>query len=465
MELGFETIGNATVVVHDDGPVLACDPWIRGSAYFGSWGLAHEIPAAQDHAVRNAGAVWFSHGHPDHLNPASLPLFQETRVLLPDHVGGRIANDLRRDGYRVEVLPDGRWVRLSDRVRVLCIADVLQDAVLLIDVGGTLVVNLNDAADHGWGALVKRIVREYPQSYLLRLMGYGDADMINFFDEQGARVPGVGQLRKEAGFEVGADCARMAETFGVTHYVPFSSFHRYQRRDSAWANEFTTGVDDYPLGFRSDTVTLTPPYVQVDCSDGPEHAGALMPINPAEAPDLVLPPSDFGDDWDDVLRPGEFDGVAHYFQRVEHLERCIDHVDFVVGGREHRVPLGEGHGRSLTFAVPRASLLAAVEWEIFDDLLIGNFMRTTLHGKWPVSGLYPDFTPFVTKYADNGRAHTRAEVKEYFAEYRRRTGTLTWLRATLEQQAKDAVRARLRPDSPAFAAARRAYSRLQGAAK
>ena len=465
MELGFETIGNATLVVHDDGPVLACDPWIRGSAYFGSWGLAHEIPAAQDHAVRNAGAVWFSHGHPDHLNPASLPLFQETRVLLPDHVGGRIANDLRRDGYRVEVLPDGRWVRLSDRVRVLCIADVLQDAVLLIDVGGTLVVNLNDAADHGWGALVKRIVREYPQSYLLRLMGYGDADMINFFDAQGARVPGVGQLRKEAGFEVGADCARMAETFGVTHYVPFSSFHRYQRRDSAWANEFTTGVDDYPLGFRSDTVTLTPPYVQVDCSDGPEHAGTLMPINPVEAPDLVLPPSDFGDDWDDVLRPGELDGVAHYFQRVEHLERCIDHVDFVVGGREHRVPLGEGHGRSLTFAVPRASLLAAVEWEIFDDLLIGNFMRTTLHGKWPVSRLYPDFTPFVTKYADNGRAHTRAEVKEYFAEYRRRTGTLTWLRATLEQQAKDAVRARLRPDSPAFAAARRAYSRLQGAAK
>ena len=465
MELGFETIGNATVVAHDDGPVLACDPWIRGSAYFGSWGLAHGIPAAQDRAVRDAGAVWFSHGHPDHLNPASLPLFQGTRVLLPDHVGGRIANDLRRDGYCVEVLPDAQWVRLSDRVRVLCIADLLQDAVLLIDVGGTLVVNVNDAADHGWGGLVKRIVREYPQSYLLRLMGYGDADMINFFDEQGARVPGVGQLRKEAGFEVGADSARMAETFGVTHYVPFSSFHRYQRRDSAWANEFTTGVDDYPRGFRSDTVTLTPPYVQVDCSGGPEHAGALTPIDPPEAPDLVLPPSDFGDDWDEGLRPGEFEAVAHYFQRVEHLARRIDHVDIVVGGREHRVPLGEGHGRSLTFAVPRASLLAAVEWEIFDDLLIGNFMRTTLHGKWPVSGLYPDFTPYVTKYADNGRAYTRAEVKEYFAEYRRRTGTLTWLRATIEQQAKDAVRARLRPDSPTFAAARRAYARLQGASK
>jgi hypothetical protein len=465
MDLGFETLGNATVVVHDDGPVLACDPWIRGGAYFGSWGLSHEIPPEQDAAVRASAAVWFSHGHPDHLNPASLPLFRDTQILLPHHVGGRVAADLRRDGYRVTVLPDAQWVPLSPRVRVLCLTDVLQDAVLLIDVGGTLVVNLNDAADHGWGGLVRRVIRQYPTSYLLRLMGFGDADMINFFDGHGRRVPGVGQLRKEAGFEVGADCARMAETFGVTHYVPFSSFHRYQRADSAWANEFTTGVEDYPQGFASDTVTLTPPFVRVDCAVVGEPGGAVTSLDPAPAPELVLPPSDFGDDWDDVLRPGEIEAVTRYFQRVEHLGRRIDHLDVVVGGREHRVPLGEGHGRSLTFEVPRQSLVAAVEWEIFDDLLIGNFMRTTLHGRWPVSGLYPDFTPYVTKYADNGRAHTREEVREYFAEYRRRTGVFTWLRSTLEQRAKDAVRARVRPDAPAFAAARRTYARLQGASR
>ncbi len=67
-----------------------------------------------------------------------------------------------------------------------------------------------------------------------------------------------------------------------------------------------------------------------------------------------------------------------------------------------------GPGRAITFAVPRTSLMRAVEWEIFDDLLIGNFMETTLHGRWPTSGLYPGFTPYVTKYADNGRAHTDA---------------------------------------------------------
>ena len=53
----------------------------------------------------------------------------------------------------------------------------------------------------------------------------------------------------------------------------------------------------------------------------------------------------------------------------------------------------------------------AVEWEIFDDLLIGNFMTATLHGPWPSSRLYPGFTPWVTKYADNGRARTDAELR------------------------------------------------------
>src|SRR3954449_6632242 len=102
MDLGFETIGNATVVIHDRAPVLATDPWIEGSAYFGSWGLSHPVPPAQTeailaagagrppppsppahtYAIPAAGAVWFSPGHPDHLNPASLPPFRDTRILL-----------------------------------------------------------------------------------------------------------------------------------------------------------------------------------------------------------------------------------------------------------------------------------------------------------------------------------------------------------------------------------------------
>jgi len=50
-------------------------------------------------------------------------------------------------------------------------------------------------------------------------------------------------------------------------------------------------------------------------------------------------------------------------------------------------------------------------------------MKTTLLGAWERAGqsaLYPDFTPYVAKYADNGRAKTKRELDRYFAEYRRR---------------------------------------------
>ena len=36
MDLGFETIGNACLIAHDRGPVVATDPWLSGTAYFGS---------------------------------------------------------------------------------------------------------------------------------------------------------------------------------------------------------------------------------------------------------------------------------------------------------------------------------------------------------------------------------------------------------------------------------------------
>ncbi len=457
MELGFETIGNATLVVHDGVPVLATDPWVRGSAYFGSWGLSHVIPPAQEAAILAAEAVWFSHGHPDHLNPASLLLFRDTRILLPDHVGGRIASDLARDGYRVEVLPDRQWVRISDRVRVLCIADSGRTRILLVDLGGRLVVNLNDAQDRGWGSLVKRVIRAFPSSFLLRLTGYGDADMINFVDEDGRRVPSLAQLRREQGFEVGADAARMTETFGADHFVPFSSFHRYQRSDSIWANAWTTPLEEYGRGFRSRSVDLLPAFVRYDC-----RTDLWEGIDPVAVTDVEFAPGEFGDDWSTPLDRDDIAALTRYFAPIERLGRTLDRVIFRVGDREHAIDFGGRRtGRAITFAVPRTSLMRAVEWEIFDDLLIGNFMQTTLHGPWPSSGLYPGFTPWVTKYADNGRARTPEELRTYFAEYRRRLGVTTWLRGAVEQRAKDGVRARLSAESPVYEMAKRTYRRVK----
>ena len=74
----------------------------------------------------------------------------------------------------------------------------------------------------------------------------------------------------------------------------------------------------------------------------------------------------------------------------------------------------------ITFEVPRYSLMKAINLHIFDDLLIGNFMKTTLHN---MRSLYEvDFNFYLAKYADNGRAETFDELEQYFKIYRKRIG-------------------------------------------
>jgi L-ascorbate metabolism protein UlaG (beta-lactamase superfamily) len=103
MELGFETIGNATLICHDCRPVLVTDPWIKGSAYFGSWALSHQIPDEQMHSIEECEFVWISHGHPDHLSAESLKVLNKKKILLPDHMGGLIFRYLKEEGYDVSI--------------------------------------------------------------------------------------------------------------------------------------------------------------------------------------------------------------------------------------------------------------------------------------------------------------------------------------------------------------------------
>ena len=69
-------------------------------------------------------------------------------------------------------------------------------------------------------------------------------------------------------------------------------------------------------------------------------------------------------------------------------------------------------------------------------------MKTTMVGKWANSRLYPDFTPFVAKYADNGLARSQQELDEYFQQYRKRA-PMDYLRHQLQQGVAPAVRGHL----------------------
>ena len=436
MDVGFDTIGNATLICYDRGPVLVTDPWIVGNAYFGSWGLSHEVPDEQAEAVRNCKYVWISHGHPDHLNADSESYYLDKKILLPDHAGGRIRRGFQEAGFDVTVLKDRVWRRLSDRIRVVCLANYNQDGILLIDVNGRLLINMNDANwTHGWLSFIRGVAKRFDKSFLLHLTNHGDADMINIRDEEGRLMLRNKLVEKPP---LDGDIRRQMDVFGARGFIPFSSLHRYQRTDSVWAQEHTVRLDEYrrrPEGKRSGEVF--PAFIRYCC-----RTDRFEELRPLPSAPVVHEPEEFGDDWTDELEKDDAREAARYFREIEHLRDAYDFVNLRVGGKDNPIDLNRGRKRGLTFEAPRHSLVTAIRGRVFDDLLIGNYMRTTLHGS--TRGLYPHFTPYVAKYADNGGARTKQEVKAYMEEYRRRA-PLDFLLTQFSLRCKNL----LRPDSAA----------------
>ena len=448
--LGVKTIGNATLIAFDERPVLVTDPWLgnEDEAYFGSWTMTHIIPQDVEREILDAEYVWFSHGHPDHLNPHSKKHFLGKKILLPDHLGGRIKRELEGAGFHVTILPDRTWIDLSAKIKVLCISDYLQDALMLVDINGRLFVNLNDTTPRGSLGFIRKITRQYRDVYLLKLSGYGDADMINFYDVQG------NQIEPSQDKKVGQHLSSFAQLIGANHVIPFSSFHRYQRKDSVWANAYSTPIWAYEVGFDHSKAELIKPFVFVDCTNGD-----LMHINPKEVSNnWAIEPIEFGDDWNDRLASTDIKKLTQYFVRKQRLHSHYRFINFRVGQSEHRISLNGPEQQGITFEVPRSSLMKAIEYEIFDDLLIGNFMKTTLHG---VPSLYdPPFTFITAKFGDNGKAETDDEVKAYLNEYRRRNG-FEFLKYLMELQAATLVRRYAPRDSMRYRAARSIYFRMK----
>jgi hypothetical protein len=280
---------------------------------------------------------------------------------------------------------------------------------LLVDVGGRLFIDMNDSAGHARIRLIRKIARQYRHSYVLRLSGYGDADMVNFFDLEGKRV--------ERHYDplVGRWLSQYAQRIGAKSVIPFSSFHQYQREDSAWANAYTTPLFAYREGFDERLAEFIDPFVWIDCA-----SGEVLNLDPPKTPRSLHKPEEFGDSWSDELNVDDKRLLEDYFRRKEALYELLGFLTFTVGGKSHTIDLGGPSDRGVTFETPRNSLMSAVTCRVFDDLLGGNFMKTTLHN---VQSLYdPNFTYLVTKFGDNGCAETKSELEAYLAEYKRRAG-------------------------------------------
>jgi hypothetical protein len=402
---GFETIGNATVTIFDDSPVLTTDPWVYGKPYFGSWSHKYKIPNDQLENIKKSKFIWLSHGHPDHIDPDSFELFNDKIILIADHYGDRIFNDLSKN-YKCIKLKSNEWFKISKNVRIKSFSDWNQDSALLVDIcGKDVIFNLNDGSALGWAREIKNIIKNYKNKFLLKLINWGDADMINFYTHHDEFIPPLAANKKPCG----ESYQYYMKKWNCNFAIPFSAFHSYSRKDSISMNKFATPLKEHYTNFNNSEGEMLPAFIKWDSENN-----NFIEINPSENHNEIFSPSIYGDNWDDDLDPTDKSNISDYFIKFDHLKKKFGFLTFKVGKSELNIKLSNKK-EGIHFSTPRNSLIFAIDNQIFDDLLIGNFMKIKLIN---IPSLYPDFTPYVTKYGDNGLAKSNKELKEYFEYYK-----------------------------------------------
>ena len=98
----------------------------------------------------------------------------------------------------------------------------------------------------------------------------------------------------------------------------FSSFHKYVRLDSLWANKYTTPQDDLKRGW-DNKVGYFEEFSSIEINDN-----GFKKIN-SEYPQLndieINSPEKFGDYWDQNLKKSDFNIVKDYLNSIEKISK------------------------------------------------------------------------------------------------------------------------------------------------
>ena len=145
---------------------------------------------------------------------------------------------------------------------------------------------------------------------------------------------------------------------------------------------------------------LLPAFIRWNC-----EKNDFSEINPKKNIEEIRTALDFVDNWSDELESSDERDLNDYLQKFYHLKKKFGFINFRIGNKDFNIKLSN-RKEGIKIETPRNSLIFAIKNNIFDDILIGNFAKFELID---VPSLYPDFSPYVAKYGDNGNARSKKE--------------------------------------------------------
>ena len=413
-ELKLHTCGNATLILERDSQaILATDPWLDiHTAYFGSWATSHKIPEFHLNLLRSVPYIWISHFHPDHLNLRSLLKLnaKNKTILISSQYFNRVAYDLRKAGMKVIILPPRKFINLAEDIDIATFPIISTvDSVLVIKCKKNIIINCNDTHWDPSMNFIKGEIAKSKHSLLLKLAGYGDADMINIYCKNKFVEP-LAAAKTAPGYLL----TSQAQKLNCTHAMHFSSFHKYVRADSIWANKYTTPEDDLRRGWNK-YIGYFKQFSSILITD--DGFKKIPSIYPEKNEMAIQKPEKFGDIWGEDLKNSEVDIVKNYLNKIAEISKIGFAIK--VGGKTifpSKFYKSKNQNCPFTFYAPRNSLLRGIKSNIFDDLLIGNFAKVIIPENRRIN--FRNILKVPSKYIDNAGINNIKELREFLWIYR-----------------------------------------------
>ena len=169
MSCEIKILSHASLLVKTESSSIVIDPWLVGSCYWRSW-WNFPKPAFTESDLEHVDAVVISHVHWDHWHgPTLKKYFKGKAVVTSEDPNLRSEHDLRSMEFNdITRLSHAKSLNIGDiKVTFYNFGLFLTDSAIVIEAGGTTILNANDAKIAGWP--LKKILRDHgPIDFALR---------------------------------------------------------------------------------------------------------------------------------------------------------------------------------------------------------------------------------------------------------------------------------------------------------
>lgn len=155
----IEYVSHACLFIETEDLRIGIDPWLGDATYCGQWHLFPKPINAE--RIKNVDVLMISHGHEDHLHEATLKtLPKETRIFYPYSFFGGAKEYIESLGFAdVSECVTFKTYKISEQTEITFIINS-HDSVMVIESGGKVLVNVNDALHASPEKIIDYYVKE-----------------------------------------------------------------------------------------------------------------------------------------------------------------------------------------------------------------------------------------------------------------------------------------------------------------